>query len=333
MRDKMIGNRVMLLMGINMLLLGMLWIFSLLFFVQFYNTFNQMLFIVISIMVIGLPIGAYYFLYRPMKELDLSMRRFNEGNNLEDLKNAEYFYSGEMENLVTYLLDVTENMQDVKMTTFRSEYRALQNQINPHFLYNTLEAIRSDALMADVQEIADITEALATFFRYTISNLENKVTIEDELSNVKNYFKVQNYRFGDRIQLNIAEDYGSKLLKTPIPKLTLQPIIENAIIHGLEQKVSDGHVSIKISETQNKVSIDIIDDGVGMDDFVLERINKRMHHMDHKQIEEKLTKGGIALINVNNRIKLTFGEMYGLKVSSVKGYGTTVNVTLPKEEL
>lgn len=251
---------------------------------------------------------------------------------MEGLKASELALTSELENMFSYVIDMGENMQNIKLSKFQSEYRALQNQINPHFLYNTLEAIRSDALVASQKEIADITESLATFFRYTISNLEDKVTLEDELNNASNYFRIQNYRFNDRITLSIHNHGSDKLLKTPIPKLTLQPIVENAIIHGLERKIDKGAVMINISDTQNKVVIDVTDDGVGIDDEVLERINNRLHRLSNSQIEEKLSKGGIALLNVNNRFKMTFGEAYGLKVSSVKQYGTTVNISLPKQQ-
>lgn len=332
MKKKIIANRIPFFFGWYMGLSVILWVFGLLFYVQFNNSFNLLLLIFISIAVVALPIMFYYHVISPMRDLDSDIRRFNKGQNIDGLKGSHYHFTSETKQLTEYLMEISESMQDVKMSNFRSEYRALQNQINPHFLYNTLEAIRSDALVANVKEIADITEALATFFRYTISNLEHQVTIEDELTNVRNYFMIQNYRFGDKIALIVDDQHQPKLMKTLIPKLTLQPIVENAIIHGLERKVGQGQVTIRIHETQNKVVIDVTDDGVGMEDELLDNINNRIHKINQKQMEEKLTKGGIALINVNNRIQMTFGESYGLRVSSVKDFGTTVNITLPKDQ-
>ena len=118
----------------------------------------------------------------------------------------------------------------------QAQYLALQNQINPHFLYNTLESIRGEALIAGLDGVADMTEALAKFFRYTITNIENLVTVQDELDNCETYFLIQKYRFGDRLQLHIdydGEDWED-IMSCKIPKLTLQPILENSIIHGTE---------------------------------------------------------------------------------------------------
>lgn len=332
MKSKIIANRVMAIVGLYTFVTVILWLYALVFYVEFQNAVNLVMLCFISVIVFGLPGLFYYNVLLPTRALDRNIRRFNEGQNLEGLKASELALTSELENMFSYVIDMGENMQNIKLSKFQSEYRALQNQINPHFLYNTLEAIRSDALVASQKEIADITESLATFFRYTISNLEDKVTLEDELNNASNYFRIQNYRFNDRITLSIHNHGSDKLLKTPIPKLTLQPIVENAIIHGLERKIDKGAVMINISDTQNKVVIDVTDDGVGIDDEVLERINNRLHRLSNSQIEEKLSKGGIALLNVNNRFKMTFGEAYGLKVSSVKQYGTTVNISLPKQQ-
>ena len=332
MRSKIIANRVISIIGVYTFLTVVLWLYTLVFYVSFQNTMNMILLCLISAFVIAMPLVVYYYLLLPTRHLDRNIRRFNEGQNLEGIRSTDILLTSEMENMFSYVGHMAENMQNIKLSKFQSEYRALQNQINPHFLYNTLEAIRSDALIADQKEIADITESLATFFRYTISNVEDKVTLEDELNNASNYFRIQNYRFNDRIRLTVNNHGSDKLLKTPIPKLTLQPIVENAIIHGLEQKIEKGTVMINISDTEKKVIIDVTDDGVGIEDEVLERINNRLHRLSNSQLEEKLSKGGIALLNVNNRFKMTFGEAYGLKVSSVKDYGTTVNISLPKNQ-
>src|SRR5699024_8151904 len=130
-----------------------------------------------------------------------------------------------------------------------AEYLALQNQINPHFLYNTLEGIRSEALIEDVDSIANITEYLATFFRYTISNVDKFATLEAEINNIKNYYKIQEFRFGNRLSLNIEFKVENKeeVLQAMVPKLTLQPFFENAILHGVEKKMGEGILSLKIS--------------------------------------------------------------------------------------
>ncbi len=217
----------------------------------------------------------------------------------------------------------------------QAEYLALQNQINPHFLYNTLEGIRSEALIAGLDSIAEMTEALATFFRYTISHMEHLVTLEDELENIENYYYIQRFRFGDRLKLNIVYDHDEDIteldiLRYCLPKLTLQPIVENSIYHGLERKIGEGHLTIKISVSDKRLGIRIADDGVGMEDYMVEHINQKLRGLAIEESpEDKQKKGGIAILNVNNRIKLLFGDEYGIVVYSHLGSGTDVDISLP----
>ena len=226
------------------------------------------------------------------------------------------------------IFHILNSPQTMNLNKRQAQYLALQNQINPHFLYNTLDGIRSEALIAGLKSIADMTEALATFFRYTISNVENLVTVEQELDNCRNYFKIQQYRFGDRLQLKILaeEDSGSYLL----PKLTLQPILENSIIHGTEMKIGAGLTTIRIRRMELRLLIEVEDDGVGMDEETLERLNRRLDYgMEHPDETQKSSGGGIALANVNNRVRLLFGQEYGIHVYSLKNVGTTVTLSLP----
>ena len=136
----------------------------------------------------------------------------------------------------------------MNLTKRQAQFLAMQNQINPHFLYNTLEWIRGEALASGQVQIAQMTETLAEFFRYTITNLENFVTLDDELSNVRNYYAIQRFRFGERLSLVILfenDEEKNQLRNAKVPKLILQPIVENAIIHGILEKES-GAGSIKV---------------------------------------------------------------------------------------
>ena len=214
----------------------------------------------------------------------------------------------------------------------QAQYLALQNQINPHFLYNTLESIRSEALIAGLTSVADMTEALATFFRYTISKVENLVSVEEELENCKTYFRIQQYRFGDRLQFHIDydEEEWEEIIHCRIPKLTLQPILENSIIHGTELKIGTGNLKIQFERTEKRLIIRICDDGMGMDENTLWELNKKLRKDSSTvSFQQSETKGGIALANVNNRIHLIFGEEYGMHVYSIQGKGTDVEISLP----
>ena len=211
-----------------------------------------------------------------------------------------------------------------------AQLKYLQAQINPHFLYNTLEAIRGDALCEGIDSIADTTEALSTFFRYTITDTGNLVSVEDELENVENYFKIQQYRFGDKLDMrvNFPDDYA-RILECKLPKLTLQPVVENAIFHGLEAKAEGGVIIISLEMTEKKLLINIHDDGIGIDEEELIKINQRLEITSGPLTEEKRKRGGIALPNVSRRIKLLFGDEYGIHIYSIPNLGTEVRISVP----
>lgn len=225
-----------------------------------------------------------------------------------------------------------DRRNSIELSTKQAEFLALQNQINPHFLYNTLDAIRGDALCIGAEALADTTEALSTFFRYTITNVGNLVTVEEELDNVDNYFRIQRYRFGDKMNLRVCfRGDEEKLKKVYCPKLSIQPIVENAIFHGLENKSGEGEVCINLEVIGEKLHIDIVDDGNGMPAEQLMRLNDELTGMflNKEQEGKSGQKGGIALKNVCRRIKLLFGEEFGLYINSVPGIGTRVEMTLP----
>lgn len=203
---------------------------------------------------------------------------------------------------------------------------ALQSQINPHFLYNTLECIRSEAISQHNDSIAQMSKTLSSFFRYCISQKENIVTVQAELDNIRNYCFIQNYRFENKFELKIIqESVDDNNLDCFLPKMTLQPIVENCIFHGLETKPGKGTVSIQLSSTDRRVVIIVSDDGVGMSEEQLQTLRKNIK----QRTLSTGTGNGIALNNVNQKIELLFGQEYGLQVYSTPGAGTDVEIQLP----
>jgi two-component system sensor histidine kinase YesM len=257
------------------------------------------------------------------------MEDYNYGYNddLFNSKNVHLFES--IETLIQKVQEDIRTERSLKNSNKHAEYLALQNQINPHFLYNTLEGIRSDALNEGVENIASIIESLAVYFRYTISKIDKLVTLDEELANLDNYLVIQNYRFGDRISMiEIFDDCDRSIGSHLIPKLILQPFIENSIIHGLEEKVGPGLIKIIFSITEELLLITIEDDGVGISEIKLKELNYNLNTLSSLK-EEENTRGGIAIKNVNNRIKLLFGEKFGIKIRSIKNFGTSVDIVLP----
>lgn len=212
-----------------------------------------------------------------------------------------------------------------------AEISAMQSKINPHFLYNTLDCIRGTALMENAQDTADILEALSVFFRYTISQTNRLLTVEQELRNVNTYIKIQQYRFQDLFTMDtIVDCKEDAAMSCKIPKLTLQPLIENAIVHGFSSTTEGGKIIIHFSATQSRLLISIFDNGIGIPSDRLRKINTMLHDNSVLNNQNEIPADiGTALYNVNTRIKLMFGEKYGLSLLSTQGFGTEVQVVLP----
>lgn len=214
---------------------------------------------------------------------------------------------------------------------------SLQSQMNPHFLYNALEGIRGQAMVDDAPVIADIAHALADYFRYSISSRSDIATLNEEISNIRNYLRIQQFRFNDRFKVDIKydkEDYH--VMETLLPKLTLQPIVENTIAHGFVKVNKEAVINVRIVATMKNVNITISDNGVGMDAETLLKLNDRILGNIVGETE-KGRHNGIAMPNVHKRIQLMFGEDYGIHISSIAGIGTDVEIHLPfcnkREEL
>lgn len=207
----------------------------------------------------------------------------------------------------------------------QANLQALQSQINPHFLYNTLECIRGMALMEGKDDIADIAWSLSRFFRYNISGKSNIVTLRDELDNCKTYVKIQNYRFHNRFVLEITEEQCAD--DAMLPKLSLQPIVENAILHGLQHTLSGGVIRIQVSLIGQDIRIVISDNGCGMSPEKLEELTSKIRNGASEKEQGK--HNGIAMYNVDRRMKLYFGQEYGLKLYSCEGMGTDVEMRIP----
>lgn len=205
-----------------------------------------------------------------------------------------------------------------------SEIKALQNQINAHFIYNVLESIKMMAEIDEKYEISDATTALGKLLRYSMKWTSSHVSVQEELEYIKNYLKLINLRFDYEIKLNI--NMQEEVYDQNLPKMSLQPIIENAIYHGIEDQAEDTTISIRGTIENACVVIEITDTGKGMDEKTLEKLYKKMNGA----IESSGGTGnGIGLKNVQDRIKMSFGESYGLSIVSKEDRYTKVKVIFP----
>lgn len=293
--------------------------------------------ILLGILLVVLGIAFLWLLhsYRNKMKLIKSLRLLLSPRETGEEETEMYLQSCPPEDRELYYLiseKVNEEMYS-KNLKMEAELHALQNQINPHFLYNTLEVIRGRALVQNAQDIADMTEALATIFRYNINRPGDVATLQEEIDNVRNYMLIQNCRFGDRFRFETEiEDVEDGILTHVLPVLTLQPLVENAIYHGINERIGGGRIRLKAYLTQRDLLIIISDNGKGMDDVTLQEIHRKLvGASEGLPVEKKTGRGtGIALTNVNQRIKFYFGKEYGLDVKSTLGIGTTITITIPR---
>ena len=293
--------------------------------------------IVLCIAIAVLAVIIFLFvrnIYLPIRKLETALHTLDSKNKDIDLKLDVSVNS--LADTITSILDELIHSMEREHSEIvlrqQSAYAELQSQINPHFLYNTLESIRGQAVIDDNYVIANMTEALAKYFRYNIGKDNDEVTLKQELENVKNYIYIQQYRFKDKFDFhlynhNVDEEYLSCI----IPKMTLQPIVENAIYHGMENKVEKGNINIHIELTKERLIILVEDDGGGMDEITLKKLTQKLLHSEGilSMENQEMGHNGIAMENVNNRLKLLYGKDYGIRVSSTIDFGTEVELTIP----
>lgn len=332
MKDKKTYLVTDLIIWISMLIIYISILMVMMGVFSFQKIISIKLFFLLFITFVTLLILGYFLIYKKSRKLKRTIQTFLGSYSFEDIFQQELLISKSTDRIFTILSKKFNKSMDLNLSKNQSQYLALQNQINPHFLYNTLECIRSEAVIKGVDGVASMTEALATFFRYTISNVDQLVTLEDELANIENYYMIQQYRFGDKLNLSIEYDHEEDLsiLELFMPKLILQPIVENSIYHGMERKVGKGYLRIKIERTVERLIIRISDNGLGIEEETLNQLNKKLLKNSPVSAGSSARKeGGIAIVNVNNRIKLLFGEQYGIHIHSAVNVGTDVEITLP----
>ena len=219
---------------------------------------------------------------------------------------------------------VEEQVQKEKIHTKQREveFKMLASQINPHFLYNTLETIRMKAKINKEPEIEELVKMLAKIMRRNIQVSDKKVTLKSEVQLIEYYLKIQNYRFGDRIHSQVIVDDDVEQDAKVLP-LIIQPFVENAFVHGLESSEDGGNLTVHVSRDMGVIVVTIEDDGVGMDYYQLGKLRYAINS------GEAAEKGHIGVSNVNQRLKLQYGEQFGVTVDSTLGKGTKITILMP----
>jgi len=227
------------------------------------------------------------------------------------------------------LVRLIKNKENIlKLAEKEIELSTLQSQINPHFLYNTLESIRGAALLSGASAIAEMTEKLSSIFRYSTNKAGKLVFLKEAFQIIEYYIAIQNFRFDEKIiyRNNVTDN---RILSCRIPSLTIQPLVENAIFHGIEQKIGKSHIIINAELTENSLLLNIGDDGIGIKSSTLDRINRQLFNWRESDTTYQNKGHGMGIININKRLKMEYGEAYGVTLMSEVGFGTNVYVRYP----
>lgn len=289
--------------------------------------------ITLLILLIGLVCSLFAFfgarllsnvIAKPIVHLSRHMKKVKEGNLDQQIE----VHSGDEIGLLasgfnTMMGRITELLTNIGTEQKKKreyELALMQAQIKPHFLYNTLDVIYTLSEMGRGRDVQRTTKALADFYRVALSQGKDQITLEEEIRSVKDYLSIQRIRYSDVFNFEI--EIQPDILNCMIPKLTIQPLVENAIYHGLKNKASFGELTIIGRREEKKVILIVTDDGAGIAEDRLQEIKRSMNDPQQMQV-------GFGLSSVNERIRLYFGEQYGIQIQSESMLRTVVTVELP----
>ena len=280
--------------------------------------------LIISILLcVGVASHVGRNMTRPVERMNTAMRTLQEGDLTVRIASDREDELGQMSrNFNIMANELEQNVQEKieKQKELNASHIAMmQAQLNPHFLYNTLDSIIWMAEGKKNEEVVIMTASLARLLRQSISNEDELVTVGQEIEYVRSYLTIQKMRYKDKLEFEIKAD--PSITQVPIIRLVLQPLVENAIYHGLKYKDSKGLLTVHGYMKGENAVIDITDDGVGMDEETLKHIYDK-HKVNYRS-------NGVGVYNVQQRLVLYYGKDYGIIYHSEKGKGTTASVVIP----
>ena len=298
---------------------------------KFYTWMLRFCLIALAGVVVAVGIMSYLIplsITRPFKELSQVTDEIAKGNlsvraNVNTGVEATAL-SNSMNTMIDKINELLEQVTIEQTRLRKAEFELLQAQINPHFLYNTLDAIIWLAEAGEQKRVVGMVRNLSDFFRTSLNQGKDINSIKEEMLHVKSYLEIQHVRYQDILSYDI--EVPESLYIYSIPKITIQPLVENALYHGIKNKRGMGHISIRGQAGEKDFTITVTDDGIGIDETRLRQVQSG--------IQNKVLTGKdfYGLYNVCERIRLNFGEEYGIFIESVYGEGTSVRVILPYVE-
>ncbi|MEX2104311.1 MAG: sensor histidine kinase [Bacilli bacterium] len=292
--------------------------------------FNFVLMTVLVISTFILSILLSNLITSPLVRLKKSFKQFQRGNFTVMIESKG---EDEFAEIATGFNTMAENVHilikekyEIELARRQSELESLQSKINPHFLYNTLSSIKAVIRDENAVLACQMVQHLSDLFRYSLNRGKFIVTLAEELDHVNKYLSLQKLRFGEQFQMTF--DIDDDLLTMNILRLTLQPIVENAILHGLEDKTGKRLVQICAQTYENELWIYVEDNGKGMDSRQADEMNAMLSDNPRIMLDSP-TKDRVGIYNVNSRIKLYYGNEYGISIQSAPNEGTIVKIILP----
>lgn len=281
--------------------------------------------LIILFLGISISIVITNSITKPIEKLRFLMKRAEEGE-LDVSFNSKYDDEiGQLGKSFNKMINSTKNLINLvyveQQKKREAELKILQSQIKPHFLYNTLDTIQWIAIEHGSDEIVSIVRSLTNLFRIGLSKGKEQITVAEEIRHVDSYLRIQLSRYEDKFIYEFNIDDDLKDLK--VTKIILQPIVENAIYHGIKTKRGKGRISIDIYREDDDLIFKVIDDGIGIPEQTLKYLSNTLENIENRQ------EIGYGLFNVHERIKLTFGKKYGVSIFSDEGKGTEVIIRHP----
>ncbi len=293
---------------------------------KYYLLLIMMIFTIILLAGVGLSISLHWTITKPVSKLIKRLDHIGTGDFSRD---SSIEWSNELGEIGKGINNLSQNVSDLmekrlldEKTKHDLEYQVLQSQINPHFLYNTLNTIKWMATIQGSDGIADMSTALSRLMKNISKGTESLIPIRDEFALVDDYFTIMKYRYGGTIEMEYQTDDDS-LLDHKINRFSLQPIVENSIFHGIEPKGSAGKILVHTYADDDNLYIDVTDNGIGMTEESINAVLSGKSKSSNEFFKQ------IGIDNVNERIKYTFGQDYGIRITSEVGSYTTTTFVLP----
>lgn len=278
--------------------------------------------ILLSTLLSGLAVKS---VTQPIKKLCSQTRKVAKGDftaqtkieSMDEIAVLTDSFNDMTSEIGMLVADIKKQEENLRIT----ESRLLQAQINPHFLYNTLDTIVWLAEAKQTKEVVSMVTALSEFFRTTLSKGKDYITIQEEESHIRSYLQIQQFRYQDIMDYEI--DMDEEIYPYSIPKLTLQPLVENALYHGIKNKRGKGLIRITGRKVKNRIYLTVEDNGIGMTEKELDKLRRGVYRIQNEE-----DTSGFGLANVNQRLQYYYGEEYGVFFESQEGEGTQATVII-----